>query len=166
MCLYIPEQDPRRDNSNPGAGTATSPRPLSHLFCSLEECQVGDRPASSFSRANFRGVFLPSLPWPFWVYFSDNFLVLQTSGFRCQRKCQRGRQADTHRPPPKGVGIWGSQLPNLLYEWPPQSAPAMSQTEEEEEAKGMWCTINAAIKGKRPCQLVTTLPAPCQKRRK
>lgn len=27
----------------------------------------------------------------------------------------------------------------------------------------MWCTINAAIKGKRPRQLVTTLPYLCQK---
>jgi len=29
----------------------------------------------------------------------------------------------------------------------------------------MWCTINAAIKAKRPCQLVTKLPSPCQKRK-
>lgn len=91
--------------------------------------------------------------------------TLTQSRFRCQGKCQTGRRADTHRPPPKEVGIWVPQLPNLPDEWPRQSAPAMEQSEEEEAAKGMWCAISAAIKGESPCQLVAALPAPCQKRK-
>lgn len=75
------------------------------------------------------------------------------SRFHRQRRCQRGRQADTHRPPPKELGIWVLQLPKLLAERPQQSAPGTQRTEEEEAAKGMWCAISAAIGGKGPCQL-------------
>jgi len=39
----------------------------------------------------------------------------------------------------------------------------MEQSEEEEEAaKSMWCTINAAIRGKRQCQLVPAASSTCQ----
>lgn len=112
-----------------------------------------------------RGQSFPSLPCEAGCQRSLSRCAaapLTQSRFGCQGKCQTGRQADTHRPPPKELGIWVPQLPNLRGERPRQSAPAMEQSEEEEAAKGMWCTISAAIKGESPCQLVAALPAPAK----
>lgn len=121
---------------------------------SLSLCTQQDLPWAEF----------PSLP-PFPARLDVSArspAALTQSRFGCQGKCQTGRQADTHRPPPKELGIWVPQLPNLRGERPRQSAPAMEQSEEEEAAKGMWCTISAAIKGESPCQLVAALPAPAK----
>lgn len=75
------------------------------------------------------------------------------SSFPCQRKCQRGRGADTHRPLPGELGIRGLQLPKLPSEWP-QSAPAPERARRRRHrACGAQSMLQSEARGRASCSL-------------
>lgn len=94
------------------AGRDTSPRcavwAASTATCcyrgraSLDESRVRDRLLSSFAHANFKRVFLPSSPWLFRMYFSDNFFILQTTHWHRAGFIARGNAKQGDKLTPTG----------------------------------------------------------------